>query len=335
MRGSKSEAPALGRPTGLSFQPTNVRRITFGDGCEAWPAFTPDGRSLVFSRTDGSAQHIVVRTLVDGVDRPLTDGRVRDGMPAVSPDGARVAFERFDGENRMIFMTDISGATPPQRIGRGVWGQPSWSRDGRGVWTGQIPLNLVEATPLDLIDAATPRQLRAVGTPRDAWVWTTRELSSGALVIASVDQEPDSRKGLGLVPPGGDFRWIFDARIAEALTITPDERHALVTVIKPLAVPELYAVPLDGSPPRSLLSSTLTPTAGIAFSPDGRSIAWSTCDRRISIARIGESGKLLPLRARSSWDDVYATGIPGSSHLLVVSNRSGSYGLWEIDLSEA
>ncbi|MBX3173045.1 MAG: PD40 domain-containing protein [Gemmatimonadaceae bacterium] len=116
-----------------------ARRVSFSDGMNATPAFSPDGRSLVFSHgTDGTDLWAVQ---VQGGDGPrrVTVGRGTDNIsPSFSPDGRRIAFASGRLGRPEIYITDADGANPQWLTTTGFGDQsyrsdPSWAPDGRYV----------------------------------------------------------------------------------------------------------------------------------------------------------------------------------------------------------
>ena len=83
-------------------------------GFETQPAFTPDGRHLVFECDCGPQGVFMMQD--DGLDRHrlTTHGfpREADSDPNVSPDARTVTFvrNRVDGELQALFAVDLSGA---------------------------------------------------------------------------------------------------------------------------------------------------------------------------------------------------------------------------------
>jgi Tol biopolymer transport system component len=71
-----------------------LAQLSFGEGLEEWPAWSPDGAQLAYvAEVDGYRQ-LFVRPMPGGGERQLTQGRRDHIQPAWSPDGARIAFVR-------------------------------------------------------------------------------------------------------------------------------------------------------------------------------------------------------------------------------------------------
>lgn len=105
------------------------------------PAWSPDGRSLVFVRGDSVPSALVVRPgalfvmNADGSDaRRLTRNRL-DAGPAWSPDGREIVFSRaksFTSPSRGIWTMSAAGGRPHElthAVGF-LDGAPAWSPDG-------------------------------------------------------------------------------------------------------------------------------------------------------------------------------------------------------------
>jgi len=116
---------------------SNARQITF-EGNISSPAFTPDGRSLVYMRSD--VQQLAWIVPLDGSDAPraLTNGPTN--RPSVSPDGRWLLCRlRTRGENgSAIWRTavlPIDGSAAPRYFDVPMHGAApmlQWCADGRG-----------------------------------------------------------------------------------------------------------------------------------------------------------------------------------------------------------
>lgn len=116
-----------------------ARRLSFASGTNITPAFSPDGRSLVFSSgIDGTDLWSVALNGGQGPIR-VTVGRGSENLsPSFSPDGRRIAFASGRLGRPEIYITDVDGANPQWLTTTGFGDQsyrsdPSWSPDGRTV----------------------------------------------------------------------------------------------------------------------------------------------------------------------------------------------------------
>jgi len=112
------------------------------DSFDGPPAFTPDGATLVFDRTDAHGNGSLWRVGVDGTgERRLKtiQGFPGDGAPTVSPDGRRIAIARAYGKHKYgglktalyVLSIDGSNARPVAAFGyRADVTTAAWSPDG-------------------------------------------------------------------------------------------------------------------------------------------------------------------------------------------------------------
>src|SRR5438128_2394874 len=74
-----------------------VRRLTESKAVESTPAFSPDGKSIVYAADsqNGNRSGIFLRSLDGKKVRQVTgDANVYDTMPVYSPDGSEIVFGR-------------------------------------------------------------------------------------------------------------------------------------------------------------------------------------------------------------------------------------------------
>jgi Tol biopolymer transport system component/predicted Ser/Thr protein kinase len=73
---------------------TTLSQVTFAGGIEEYPAWSPDGKALLYMAEVGKIRKIFRKDLVSGQDSQVTHGDFDELQPAWSPDGKQAAFVR-------------------------------------------------------------------------------------------------------------------------------------------------------------------------------------------------------------------------------------------------
>ncbi|MEO6011191.1 MAG: hypothetical protein ABIU38_24315, partial [Vicinamibacteraceae bacterium] len=113
---------------------THERMLLQGAAMDVNPAFSPDGRWIVFgSRRRGSVDLYRVRIDGTGLER-LTDDDGYDDQPAVAPDGRRIAFVSSRSGDADIWVLDLrTRALRNLTAHPGGDYRPAWSPDGTSI----------------------------------------------------------------------------------------------------------------------------------------------------------------------------------------------------------
>lgn len=110
--GSGSLGASGGRGSGGSVASGFSRKlaqISFGEGLEEWPAWSPDGKTLAYvAEVDGFRQ--IFTRPAGGAERQVTRGRRDHMMPAWSPDGTRLAFVHSADTMGKLEPSEVDGA---------------------------------------------------------------------------------------------------------------------------------------------------------------------------------------------------------------------------------
>jgi Tol biopolymer transport system component len=109
-----------------------LAQLTFGEGVEEWPAWSPDGKQLAYVGEADGYKQLFLRTLATGEDRRLTRYPQDAILPTWSPDGKRLGFVRARSDRGKLDPSDIDG----------------WFYEGGDIWT----LDLASDSATRLID---------------------------------------------------------------------------------------------------------------------------------------------------------------------------------------
>jgi TolB protein len=159
-----------------------ARRISFDIGVNITPAFSPDGKSVVFSY--GSDATDLWRVQLAGGEGPVrvTVGRGSENTsPSFSPDGRRIAFVTGRLGRPEIYITDSDGTNPQWLTTTGFGDQsyrsdPAWAPDGRSVaFQTQIEGRFQVAT-INLRDRSVKQHTIEGANEQPAWAPDARHL---------------------------------------------------------------------------------------------------------------------------------------------------------------
>ena len=152
-----------------------LEQITTGRRAASAPAFSPDGKRIVFVRL-GSG---IFRVNLDGTGlRRLTSG-VRDSYPVWSPDGKRIAFVRPYRAQWRVYVMSASGRGQRRLPQAPPAGRPSWTAGGKGIF---IPA----AADLVRIDSRSGKVQKYYGLTLDIVTAQTATVSPNARRVAYV-----------------------------------------------------------------------------------------------------------------------------------------------------
>ncbi len=204
---------------------------TTGQALDFTPAFSPDGKTLAFSRANEEGTDIYTVNIKDNCClQRLTVGRFSDNLsPTYSPDGQRIAFVSTraglpqiyvmaaDGTDQQLFAPFDYGVT-------GASYAPDWAPDGQSVAFHRDVGGTYQVFVLD-VRARAVRQLTSVGRNEDpTWAPDSRHLAfvsdrSGYRQLWIVDVETGRIRVL--LPQGGVRLPAWSPRLPETTASIP------------------------------------------------------------------------------------------------------------------
>ncbi|CAN5724299.1 hypothetical protein BH18ACI5_BH18ACI5_15020 [soil metagenome] len=117
-------------------QVESFTQVTDQAGTEMMPTLSPDGKSLVYSKTVGSDTDLYLLRIGSRTPvRLTTDNPTEDVDPAFSPDGEQIAF-RTGRDGGGVFVMTASGESVRRLTDFGF--SPSWSPDGSEIVVSPI-----------------------------------------------------------------------------------------------------------------------------------------------------------------------------------------------------
>jgi Tol biopolymer transport system component len=156
---------------------TGLQQITRGKYQATHPAFSPDGKRIVFARL-GSG--IFVTNLDGSGMRRLTSGS-RDFFPVWAPAGKRIAFTRLVKNEFRLFEVTSSGRALRRVPNAPPAGRPTWSADGKSIFIPSLGA-------LEKLNALTGRVQKHLELSED--VTSTATVSPNGRTVAFVGPRP-------------------------------------------------------------------------------------------------------------------------------------------------
>jgi Tol biopolymer transport system component len=149
---------------------TGRRNLTPDAANDAEPAWSPDGRRIVYTSRPPGCESVGCQADLYAIGRDGT-GRVRltstpqhESDPDWSPDGGRIAYLRYDDDQPGLWVMAADGSGQRQLTDRTVGSPPDWSADGSRILhqAGDHRLYAINA------DGTGQRRISGIGPVRGA-----------------------------------------------------------------------------------------------------------------------------------------------------------------------
>ncbi|HEX3230264.1 MAG TPA: hypothetical protein VHQ95_14910, partial [Pyrinomonadaceae bacterium] len=250
-----------------AFDASRATQVTQGRNLVGGPAFTPDGK-LVFPLKQPVGGDLFLLDLSTSARKQLTANAGDNIFPSVSPDGRYIVFMSDRAGAPHIWRMDIDGGNLKQLTDKHDEEDPALSRDGKWV---AYTMYLNKGTIWKVgIDGGEPTQIT------DRFSENAAFSPDGKQIVCLYLAEPAGSRSLALLPSEGGqpvktlpftgpitkLRWTVDGR-------------ALVYGATRNGVTNLWAQPIDGSPPKQLTNFASELIFSFDLSRDGKQVAMS------------------------------------------------------------
>jgi Tol biopolymer transport system component len=309
---------------------TTLSQVTFVDGVEEYPAWSPDGRNLLYTGEVGKTRRIFQKDVSSRQDSQLTNGDSDELQPTWSPDGKHVAFVRArqpgmklqpgdvfgqfqDGD---VWVLDLASGKESRLVENAF--NPTYSSDGKLIavdasWAGPRRIWVLDR------EGHNPQQVTTDTSEEVAHVAPAWSPDGKKIVFQNLARTKFDIRVVSL--ESKQMNWItndFFSNIRPAWS--PSGKFIYFSSYRSGGI-NIWRAPVKGDGTVGGPLQQVTTGAGqdveVATSPDGRRLAFATLRQNADIWR-------LPVLPQS--------GMPrGSPEAVISTTREDSRGAWSPD----
>ncbi len=315
----------------------NISPFSGATGLENTPAFSPDGKQIVFSWNGGEdVGNFDIYVRLVGAIKPvrLTDNEFNEQYPIFSPDGNSIAFVRsFPDHGEVILIPALGGAE--RRVAKLFSGfaSISFAPDGQSIAVidtadskdgGQYAVYIINLQTGERRRITNPGEFAGETTPR---------FSPDGKSLAFVRVFADKNQDLFVVPTsGGEAEQItFDKTIINSLAWDADGRNIFFVSYRGGVQSKIWRVSAGGGEAAELAATSGRDITNIAAAPDGKTLAFVELQQNTDIRRVSANQPTPQKFAASIYSEQEASFSPDSSRVVFISNRTGKYAVWLAD----
>jgi Tol biopolymer transport system component/DNA-binding winged helix-turn-helix (wHTH) protein len=139
-----------------------LTRLTFDDGLQFGPTWSPDGHYIAYSSDRGGKLDIWVQQVSGGDAVQVTKGRGHNWQPDWSPDGKYIAYRSERGDGGIYIVPALGGAGLERKIAAFGY-HPRWSPDSTQILIDAefTPLGSMHRFYVTRLDGSAPREVLA------------------------------------------------------------------------------------------------------------------------------------------------------------------------------
>ncbi len=329
-------------PSAANPEPAALAQLTFDEGVEEFPSFSPDGSEIVYCGSAGPIRKLFVKKIGSTDKRQLTMGDADDLQPVWAADGKRVLFVRAREPGKRLYPADVFG-----------------QYDGGDVWSIDIATGKERLLVRDAFNPALSpdgKQLAVDASWGDSRrIWITDALGRNAQQVTSDTSEAVTHVAPRWSPDGKRIVFQHIKRTQFDIASVDTATKSLTKVTDDLSIDinpawsadggwiyfssyrsggmNIWRVPADGKPSAS--PQQLTTGAGqdveLAVAPSGGRIAYAVLRQNadlwslpISTAALGEPRPLISTTREDSRGEWSADG----KWIAFNSDRGGEMNIW-------
>jgi Tol biopolymer transport system component len=331
-----------------------LSQVTFAEGIEEYPAWSPDGRELLYVARTGKVRRVFSKNLDSGHDAQLAPGDQDELQPAWAPDGSSVLFVRMRPAGQLLQPGDVFGVFDGEAD---VWKRdartakemfiireafnPAFSPSGKQIavdasWAGPRRIWVVDA------EGHNPQQVTTDTSEEVAHVAPRWSPDGGSIVFQNIERTKFDVRVVDLASK--QLSWVTNDFAADIRPVwSPSGRYIYFTSDRGGGY-NIWRAPVASGISLTAPLEQVTSGAGqdvdLAISPDGRRLAFATLRQNADIWRLPVS----PLTGMPTGDpqpvisttreDSRGAWSPSGTAIAFNSDRSGEMNIWLYSMAD-
>lgn len=302
-------------------------------GRENSPAFSPDGRQVVFAWDgggEGANSDIYVKLIGAGDPVRLTETEEEEINPVFSPDGKQIAFVRVFPAHKEIILIPALGGAERKIDDRASYASLSFSPDGKSLAHAELDLSNGDAG-IFTINLETGEKTRLTA-PDAPVVDHTPRFSPDGKFLAFIRHFSSFRREIFMMPAsGGEPKQITSDEVRiYGLAWNADSRSLFFTSFRKISQLGLWKMPAIAGGKAELIPTGSKTLQDLTVSPDGKIVAFVEENAEENIWEIAP-GKPPKALIRSPHADHSPQFSPDGAEIVFASERTGNYEIWISD----
>ena len=305
-------------------------QLTFARAIEQFPALSPDGGRLVFSREVGRTRRLIMSEPAENSERAITRGEFDDIHPAWSPDGKSILFARAAERGTRFEPADVFG----RYVGGNIWRldledgkesrliedafNPTWSPDGRRIafdasWGGPRRVWIADAR------GHNAQQLTSDDSEAIAHVRPRFSPDGARIVFQNIEGTKSDVRVVDIATRA--MRWVTDDFVVDVHPVWSFDGASIFVSSYRTGGINIWRIPvdLDGTPAGAMEQITAGPGHDV-------DLDIPRSDERLVFAILKQNAEMWRLPV-----DPATGGVTGEPEQVVAASRENTRGNWSPD----